>query len=170
MKPLGLKGLGDAYLRLLNPPTFGWRMRHQGVADLSKIAGLDAYLVLLRRTDNDRAFLKIILGFELTRANVTSTSTYSAAARYRSKSSWGRRTRPLKVTAFDEIARRAAGVAHPPDPWQTLPARRSFASPHRVDHRAGRDGLAGSGERLGRSFRPRNRGSHHPLRQQSRRS
>jgi haloalkane dehalogenase len=29
---------------------------------------LDAYLVLLRRTDNGRAFLKIMRGFELTRA------------------------------------------------------------------------------------------------------
>ena len=58
MKPLGLKGLGDAYLRLLNPPTFRWQMRHQGIADLSKIAELDAYLVLLRRTDSDCAFLR----------------------------------------------------------------------------------------------------------------
>jgi hypothetical protein len=45
-------------------------MRRQGIADLSKIttAELDAYLVLLRRTDNGRAFLKIMRGFELTQA------------------------------------------------------------------------------------------------------
>ena len=45
-------------------------MRHQGIADLSKIttAELDAYLVLLRHTDNGGAFLKIMRGFELTRA------------------------------------------------------------------------------------------------------
>ena len=50
---------GRAYLRLLNPPTFRWLMRHQGVADLSKIAELDAYLVvLLRRTDSDCGFLR----------------------------------------------------------------------------------------------------------------
>ena len=55
---VAVKGLGDAYLRLLNPPTFRWQMRHQGVADLSKIAELDAYLVLLRRTDSDCAFLR----------------------------------------------------------------------------------------------------------------
>jgi hypothetical protein len=41
-------------------------MRRQGIADLSKIT--TAYLVLLRRTDNGRAFLKIMRGFELTRA------------------------------------------------------------------------------------------------------
>jgi hypothetical protein len=45
-------------------------MRRQGIADLSKIttADVDAYLVLLRRTDNGRAFLKIVRGFALTRA------------------------------------------------------------------------------------------------------
>ena len=58
MKPFAVKGLGDAYLRLLNPPTFRWLMRHQGVADLSKITELDAYLVLLRRTDSDCGFLR----------------------------------------------------------------------------------------------------------------
>jgi hypothetical protein len=44
MKPFAVKGLGEAYLRLLNPPTFRRLMRHQGIADLSKIttAELDA--------------------------------------------------------------------------------------------------------------------------------
>ncbi|HEX6757067.1 MAG TPA: hypothetical protein VF086_01450 [Propionibacteriaceae bacterium] len=53
----------------LSSPTFRWRMRRHGIADLSKIttAELDAYLVLLQRTDNGRAFLKIMRGFELTR-------------------------------------------------------------------------------------------------------
>jgi haloalkane dehalogenase len=65
MKPFAVKGLGEADPRLLNQPTFRWLMRHQGIADLSKIttAELDAYLVLLRRTDNGRAFLKIMRGF-----------------------------------------------------------------------------------------------------------
>ena len=62
MKPFAVKGLGDAYLRLPNPPTFRWLMRHQGVADLRKIAELDAYLVLLRRTDSDLCLLEIMRG------------------------------------------------------------------------------------------------------------
>jgi hypothetical protein len=50
-------------------------MRRQGIADLSKIttAELDAYLVLLRRTDNGRAFLKIMRGFELTPGQASAT-------------------------------------------------------------------------------------------------
>lgn len=65
-----MKGLGEAYLLLLNQPTFRWLMRHQGIArpQQDTNAELDAYLVLLRRTDNGRAFLKIMRGFELTRA------------------------------------------------------------------------------------------------------
>jgi hypothetical protein len=62
MKPFAVKGLGDAYLRLPNPPTFRWLMRHQGVADIRKIAELDAYLVLLRRTDSDPCLLEMMRG------------------------------------------------------------------------------------------------------------
>jgi hypothetical protein len=36
MKSFAVKGLGDAYLRLPNPPTFRWLMRHQGVGDLRR--------------------------------------------------------------------------------------------------------------------------------------
>jgi hypothetical protein len=70
MKPFAVKAPGEAYLRLLNPLIFRWLMRRQAVVDLSKIttAELDSYLVLLRRTDKGRAFLKITRGFELTRA------------------------------------------------------------------------------------------------------
>jgi haloalkane dehalogenase len=98
MKPFAVKGLGEAYLRLLNPPTFRWLMRHQGVADLSKIttAELDAYLVLLRRTDNGRAFLKIMRGFELNRAK---RDLYVGLLRSRAfpvQIVCGRRTRPSR--------------------------------------------------------------------------
>ena len=57
------------YLGLLNKPLFRWLMGYQGVADRTKItnAEIDAYLDLLRRDDNGRAFLKIMRGFELTR-------------------------------------------------------------------------------------------------------
>ena len=89
-------------------------MRHQGVADLSKIttAELDAYLVLLRRTDNGRAFLKIMRGFELTRAK---RDLYVGLLRSRAfpvQIIWGEADPALKVTTFGEIARRAAGVDH----------------------------------------------------------
>jgi haloalkane dehalogenase len=114
MKPFAVKGLGEAYLRLLNPPTFRWLIRRQGVADLSKIttAELDAYLVLLRRTDNGRAFLKIIRGFELTPAK---RDLYVGLLRSRAfpvQIIWGEADPSLKLSTFGEIARRAAGIEH----------------------------------------------------------
>jgi pimeloyl-ACP methyl ester carboxylesterase len=109
-----------ASLTVLNAPvevdTFHrpWVMRHQGIADLSKIttAELDAYLVLLRRTDKGRAFLKIMRGFELTRAK---RDLYVGLLRSRAfpvQIIWGEADPALKVTTFGEIARRAAGVDH----------------------------------------------------------
>jgi haloalkane dehalogenase len=114
MKPFAVKGLGEAYLRLLNPPTFRWLMRHQGVADLSKItiAELDAYLVLLRRTDKGRAFLKIMRGFELTRAKRDLYVHLLRSRVFPVQIIWGEADPALKVTTFGEIARRAAGVDH----------------------------------------------------------
>ena len=114
MKPFAVKGLGEAYLRLLNPPIFRWLMRRQGVADLSKIttAELDAYLVLLRRTDKGRAFLKIMRGFELTRAK---RDLYVGLLRSRAfpvQIIWGEADPALKLSTFGEIARRAAGIEH----------------------------------------------------------
>jgi haloalkane dehalogenase len=114
MKPFAVKGLGEAYLRLLNPATFRWVMRRQGIADLSKIntAELDAYLVLLRRIDNGSAFLKIMRGFELTRAK---RDLYVHVLRSRAfpiQIIWGEADPALKVTTFGEIARRAADVEH----------------------------------------------------------
>jgi hypothetical protein len=80
MKPFAVKGLGDAYLRLPNPPTFRWLMRHQGVADLRKIAELDAYLVLLRRTDSDLCLLEIMRGSRQQQGPWTKQGGYAGVA------------------------------------------------------------------------------------------
>lgn len=89
-------------------------MRRQGVADLSKIttAELDAYLVLLRRTDNGRAFLKIMRGFELTRAKRDVGLLRSRA--FPVQIVWGRRTRPSRSP------RSVRSLAAPPA-WTTFP-------------------------------------------------
>ena len=121
MKPFAVKGLGEAYLLLLNQPTLRWLMRHQGIADLSKIttAELDAYLVLLRHTDNGRAFLKIMRGFELTRAKrdlyvglLRSRVGLLRSCAFPVQIILGKADPALKVTTFGEIARRAAGADH----------------------------------------------------------
>src|SRR6476661_116655 len=68
MEPFAHRVIGEAYLRVLNPPVFRWLTRRQGISDPAAVtaAELDAYLVLLRRGDHGRAFLKIMRGFELT--------------------------------------------------------------------------------------------------------
>jgi pimeloyl-ACP methyl ester carboxylesterase len=126
-------------------------MRRQGIADLSKIttADVDAYLVLLRRTDNGRAFLKIMRGFELTRAK---RDLYVGLLRSRAfpvQIIWGEADPALKVTTFGEIARRAAGLDH----IHQLPGKhflqRSVAGAGRVDHRAGPAVISCPGTRSG---------------------
>jgi haloalkane dehalogenase len=114
MKPFAVMGLGEVYLRLLNPPTFRWLMRRQGVADLGKIttAEIDAYLVLLRRADKGRAFLKIMRGFELTRAKRDLYVHLLRSRAFPVQIIWGEADPALKVNTFGEIARRAAGVEH----------------------------------------------------------
>ncbi len=87
-------------------------MRRQGIADLSKIttAELDAYLVLLRRTDNGRAFLKIMRGFELTRAKPRQTLPELITSRPRRDLMPGTRpvTGPLRGLSGVLAARRLA--------------------------------------------------------------
>jgi haloalkane dehalogenase len=114
MKPFAVKGLGEASLRLLKPPIFRWLMRRQGVADFSKIttAELDAYLVLLRRADQGRAFLKIMRGFELTRAKRDLYVGLLGSRAFPVQIIWGKADPALKLSTFGEIARRAAGVEH----------------------------------------------------------
>jgi pimeloyl-ACP methyl ester carboxylesterase len=70
MPPFSVRGVGQAWLASMRPPAFGWIFRHVGIADDSAIsdAEVDAYVALMKRGDHGNAFLKIMRGFELTRA------------------------------------------------------------------------------------------------------
>ena len=113
MKPFAVKGLGELYLRVINPPAFRWLMHWQGIADPSKVtkAELDAYLVLLRRVDGGRAFLKIMRGFELTRAKQDLYEAVLRDSRIRAQIVWSRADPALPIRTRGEQARRAAGLA-----------------------------------------------------------
>ena len=113
MKPFAVKGLGELYLRVINPPAFRWLMRWQGIADPSKVtkAELDAYLVLLRRVDAGRAFLKIMRGFELTRAKQDLYEAVLRDSRIRVQIVWSEADPALPIKTRGEQARRAAGLA-----------------------------------------------------------
>jgi haloalkane dehalogenase len=112
MEPFARRRIGEAYLRSLTKPAFLLLMRRLGVADMSAVSGaeLDAYVDLLRRDDGGAAFLRIMRGFELTRAK---RELYVGALRddrYPVQVVWGERDPALQVETHGEAARRAAGL------------------------------------------------------------
>lgn len=110
MEPFAHRGLGEAYLRSLNKPLFRQLMRMQGVADMTKVTkdDLGAYVDLLRRGDGGKAFLKIMRGFELTRAK---RDLYVDVLRALPvQIVWGEDDPALTIEVRGEQARLAAGL------------------------------------------------------------
>lgn len=120
MEPLAHRGIGEAYLRILNKPLFRWLMRRQGIADQAKIsnAEMDAHLDLLRRGDGGRALLKIMRGFERTPEK---RQRYVSVLRSRCPVQiiWGEADPAIKISVDGERARIAAGL----DRIHRLPAK-----------------------------------------------
>ena len=110
MEPFAHRRIGEFYLGMLNRPLIRALMRLQGVADRTKItsAEVDAYLTLLRRQDGGRAFLKIMRGFELTRAKRDLYVGVLRSTRYPVQVVWGAADPALKITSRGEQARLAA--------------------------------------------------------------
>ena len=121
MEPFARRGLGQAYLRTLSKPAFRLLMRLQGVQDPTAVprAEVDAYLDLLRTGDGGRAFLKIMRGFERTRAKRDLYHRVLGDRRYPVQVVWGASDPVLKLTVEGEAARRAAGAGA----IHTLPAK-----------------------------------------------
>jgi haloalkane dehalogenase len=121
MEPFARRGIGEAYLRTLTKPAFKVLMRMQGIGDMSKVeAGeLDAWVDLLKREDGGRAFLRIMRGFERTRAK---RDLYVGTLRdvpYPVQIVWGADDPALTLAEKGEEARLAAGL----DEIHALPAK-----------------------------------------------
>jgi haloalkane dehalogenase len=112
MHPFALRGVGPAYLSTLSKPVFRMLMRMQGVADMSQVSRreLNAYVDLLKRGDRGRAFLKVMRGFETTRAKQDLYAGVLADKRYPVQVVWGDRDTALRINTQGEAARRAARV------------------------------------------------------------
>jgi pimeloyl-ACP methyl ester carboxylesterase len=97
MHPFSIHGVGQAWLASMRPPAFGWIFRHVGIADDSAIsdAEVDAYVALMKRGDGGNAFLKIMRGFELTRAKQDFFYAGLRARPYPAQVVWGQRDRML---------------------------------------------------------------------------
>jgi pimeloyl-ACP methyl ester carboxylesterase len=121
MEPFARRGIGEAYLRTLSKPAFRLLMRLQGVQNPAAVprAEVDAYLDLLRLGDGGQAFLKIMRGFERTRAKRDLYHRVLGDRRYPVQVVWGASDPALKLTTEGEAARRAAGL----EKIHTLPAR-----------------------------------------------
>jgi haloalkane dehalogenase len=100
MHPFSIRGVGEAWLALMRPPTFGWIFRHVGITDNTAIsdaevdaysdAEVDAYLALMKRGDGGRAFLRIMRGFELTQAKQAFFYEGLGSRPYPAQVVWGR--------------------------------------------------------------------------------
>lgn len=112
MEPFAHRGLGAAYLRCLNKPLFRVLMRMQGIADPAAVTAdeLGAYVDLLRRGDGGAAFLKIMRGFERTRAKQELYVGVVSSDRYPVQVVWSERDPALRIGTHGEQARRAAGL------------------------------------------------------------
>ncbi len=124
MEPFAHRGIGELYLRSLNKALFRLLMRMQGVSDMSQVSNdeLGAYVDLLRRGDNGRAFLKIMRGFELTQHKRDLYVDVLGGRRHPVQVVWGEDDPALKVVKRGEQARKAAGL----DSLHRLPGKHFF--------------------------------------------
>jgi pimeloyl-ACP methyl ester carboxylesterase len=146
IEPFARRGLGEAYLRTLSKPAFRLLMRRQGVQDPAAVprAEVDAYLDLLRLGDGGQAFLKIMRGFERTRAKRDLYRRVLGDGRYPVQVVWGASDPALKLTVEGEAARRAAGTSK----IHTVPAKHFLQedqAPAVAEHIAHGDGLIPAG-------------------------
>ena len=114
MEPFRHRGIGELWMRFLNPPAFRFLMRLQGIGDPAAVsrAELDTYLALIKGPDHGRAFLRIIRATERTPEK---QARYRAAVRdvpYPVQAIWAADDPAMTLAVYGEKARAAAGLPH----------------------------------------------------------
>ena len=112
MEPFRHRGLGELWMKSLNPPAFRFLMRLQGIGDRAAVsnAELNAYLALIKGPDHGRAFLQIMRSTERTAAK---QARYRAAVRdvpYPVQAVWAADDPAMTLAVYGEKARAAAGL------------------------------------------------------------
>jgi pimeloyl-ACP methyl ester carboxylesterase len=112
MRPFAVPFVGKLWLISLVKPVFRKLMAWQGINDYRSVpaAEIDAYVDLLKRGDDGRAFLRIMRSYETTAAK---ESLYLDTLRKRSYPAqviWGEHDPALKMGRYGEEARHAVGV------------------------------------------------------------
>jgi pimeloyl-ACP methyl ester carboxylesterase len=121
MEPFARRGLGEAYLATLTKPAFRALFNLQGLGDRAAVPKEEvfAYVDLLKRDDSGRAFLRIMRGFERTRAKRDLYVSTLREASYPVQVVWGADDPALPLGRHGEDVRRAAGL----DEIHALPAK-----------------------------------------------
>ena len=114
MEPFRHRGVGELWMRSLNPPAFRFLMRLQGIGDPAAVcdAELDAYLALIKGPDHGRAFLRIMRSTERTPAK---QARYRAAVRdvpYPVQAIWAADDPAMTLAEYGQKARAAARLPH----------------------------------------------------------
>jgi haloalkane dehalogenase len=112
MEPFRHRGIGELWMKSLNPPVFRFLMRLQGIGDRTAVseAELDAYLALIKGPDRGRAFLSIMRSTERTAAK---QALYRGAVRdvpYPVQAVWAADDPTMTLAVYGEKARAAAGL------------------------------------------------------------
>ena len=128
MEPFVIRGLRHAWLGSMTRPNFLGLMYLMGIKDraAAPAAELMAYIDLLKRDDGGDAFLRIMRGFERTRAK---RDLYVSAVRdtpYPVRVLWGRDDPALTVGGEGESVRRIVGL----DRLDTVPGRHFLQEDH----------------------------------------
>jgi haloalkane dehalogenase len=120
MHPFSIRGVGEAWLASMVRPAFRQVYYLTGIADRAAVPAVevDAHHALLKRGDRGKAFLKIMRGFELTKAKERFFFEGLAKRTYPAQVVWGAQDKMLDAHRRAE-AQRALGV----DDATLLPAK-----------------------------------------------
>jgi haloalkane dehalogenase len=112
MRPFAVPGIGAAWLGMLQRPAWGMMFRMTGVADTEAVssAEINAYLALLKRVDNGKAFLRIMRGFELSPEKQSFFYGGLKARSYPAQIVWGAKDKMLNA-ARRQAVEQALGLS-----------------------------------------------------------
>jgi pimeloyl-ACP methyl ester carboxylesterase len=107
MHPFSIRGVGEAWLGLMNRWGMAQLLYLQTVADRSAVPRheLYAYYDLLKRVDRGRAFLRIMRGFELTQEKQRFLWDGLAQRTYPARIVWGRKDPALGIDRLRAVQR-----------------------------------------------------------------
>ena len=127
MEPFAVRGVRFAWLRTMTRPAWRTLYHQAGVSRHRAVPTpeIDAHLLLLKRGDRGRSFLRVMRGFERT-PEKRELYTGALTGDYPVQVVWGERDPALKMADQGEYARRTAGLAE----IHTVPGKHFIPEDH----------------------------------------